>query len=188
MAIKSMNELDTLEKRHNFFTFALNKMEPANHVSYYCIQQYKAAPSKRKAIFIYEHFIQGYNVGVSHFDETAMQDTYKLLRPVNLYDTGTYQGQVTAVETAVGNIKKVKTWFGKLRSKTALVNQYKRPDAQLFDQIESQVVGVMLYDWFPSFDPRHTYDYDGGYSKQIQLARVALQKATFDPDDMAVYG
>jgi hypothetical protein len=50
--------LTTPELRRKGFVWAVNTQQPENFVFYYCVQQFRAKPTARKACYIYETFIE----------------------------------------------------------------------------------------------------------------------------------
>lgn len=141
MSINSLTELNSLAKRHNFFRFACNALEPNNHVFYFCVQAYQAAPSKRKAIFIYDHFLAELVHRTKSGSVGTLDEAYSLLREVNVYENpegGGPGGQLTAVSATVSKLKKVKTRLGKLLNRK-LVADFKDSPADLFDGLQAQL-------------------------------------------------
>ena len=187
--IRAMSDLNSRDLRHKFFNYTCASLEPNNFVFYYCVQQYNAAPNKRKAIFIFDTFLKeiltsqgSKDIG---FDDSA-DDSYKLLRQVNVYDAGNYAGQITRIGTAVGNIKKVKKWTGKLLHRE-LVAEYGRPRAGLFGEAQTQIEALMRENWFKDFDTTSNPVVPGMFPAQIQVASRTLTELGFDPDAMGVY-
>ncbi len=185
--ITSMADLSTRELRHKFFNYSCQALEPNNHVFYYCVQQFDANPSKRKAIFIFDTFLKellaestGGTVGGD------LDAAYDLLRQVNVYDKAQYDGQITRIGAAVGNIKKVKTWTGKLFNR-GLVAEYAQPKAGMFAAAQKQIEGLMRSDWFRAFDTNTTAVVPGKFPVKIQKSSQTLTSVGFDPDEMGVY-
>lgn len=190
MPIHSLTELDSLAKRHNFFRFACHALEPNNHTFYFCVQAYKAAPSKRKAIFIYDHFLSELVAPTKSGSLGTLDEAYSLLREVNVYENpenGGPSGQLTAVSATVSKIKKVKTKLGKLMNRK-LVAEYKDSPADLFDDLQAQLESTMRLDWFSSFNPDVLGPaVDARFTKPIQLASKAMAEAGYNADDMGIY-
>jgi hypothetical protein len=183
MAITAMTDLNTRDRRNNFFNFACNKLEPNNHVFYFCVSQFDAAPDLRKASFIYDNFLKdavapitGSGIG------TNLQAAYSLLRAVNISDESD-KGLVASVHTLgrdVASMGFVATGWRKLLD-------VRRPRAGFFAWPQKSIVGVMKKDWFPWFDATKDYQAGANFRNSIHTARQVLGEVGFNPDAMGVY-
>ncbi len=187
--IRAMSDLNSRDLRHKFFNYSCANLEPNNFVFYYCVEQYNAAPSKRKAVFIFDTFLKEVltskgSKGFAFGDDP--DEAYKLLRQVNVYDAGQYAGQITRIGTSVGNIKKVKKWTGKLLHRE-LVAEFGRPRAGLFAEAQTQIATLMGENWFADFDTGSNPVAPGKFPAPIQVASRMLTELGFDPDAMGVY-
>src|SRR5262249_51917855 len=145
-------------------------------------------PNKRKAIFIYDTFLT-----VPASSKQSVSLTADVLGIINLGGAGEGGGTnpEQVVRETIGNIKKVKTRFGKWwNSDLARNPAYTRPQANLSTALErmlsTSITDLLRSD--PGFDPTVVYVLTAKYATSIADARTKLTAATFDPDAMGVWG
>ncbi|MBK1841097.1 hypothetical protein JHL17_27220 [Azospirillum sp. YIM B02556] len=174
--------------RHKAFCWFASPMvwDASTFLCWQCVQQFKAAPSKRKALFIYDRFM------TTSKESGTVTATLDVLGVVNLGGSGDVGGGINpakAVSDDIANIRKVKTWWGKMNN-ASLVERYKSPSPQFFSVLE-RILKLSITDLLkgdPGYNSDSTYRYDAKYTASIAAARVALSGASFDPDAAGLWG
>ncbi|MCG5239603.1 hypothetical protein [Azospirillum doebereinerae] len=175
------------EERHRVFCWSASSgvWDPATFLCWQCVQQYQAAPSKRKAIFIYDTFLTAKSGTADEF--SAASD---VLGTINLGGSGDgVANPAKALKDDIANIKKVKTWWGKINN-TGLVDRYKNPTADFLDGLE-RMLSLSITDLLKpesGYNSDNTYRYDGKFSKNIASSRKSLTDASFSPDAAGLWG
>jgi len=180
-----LGDLD--EVRYGAFTWFCNISEGSLYICWQCSQQYRLNPNKRKAIFIYDTFL----------DQNSREEN-ALLGTINTGGSGEANPQ-RAVADTIANIKLVKTWVGKLRHRD-LVAQYAHPTENLFAALEERVaedIGQVMANVVGNvkggsksqfvFEERTRYSVKDHYERAVPDASRKLTAATFDPEAMGVW-
>ncbi|CAO3417040.1 hypothetical protein [Azospirillum doebereinerae] len=195
--VRTYSELEALlgpvgtgpsEVRHKVFCWSasVGVWDASTFVCWQCVQQFKSAPSKRRALFIHDTFLT-YKKG-----DGTVSEKLDVLGVVNLGgsgDSGGGKNPREAIAADIANIRKVKTWWGKMNN-ASLVDRYKSPSPDFFATLE-RMLNLSITDLLkpdPGYNSGNTYRYDGKYATSIASARTALSGASFDPDAAGLWG
>jgi hypothetical protein len=192
--IASLSDLTSVEDRHHFFNFACSNFEPSNYACWGCISQYKAAPNKRKMIFIDQYFTTYTNTsGKATGINDDMTEAYQILKFVNIGSE-----QIADYNRNIGNqvgaAKALKTFAqkqafmggGALGAVKAIgvKGVGERPDA--FKALDDALTSA-LADLRARFRFRSIYQMPAGTRALIPETVRLLTEATFDARKMGIY-
>jgi hypothetical protein len=174
--------------RHNVFKWTTLEVlqivrGPGMFTFWQCLQQYRLAPNAKKAILIFDGFLE-------HRPEYESR-VPPFFFPVSMLDNKERVARAFTEKTRelIDNMKVVGTFFGKLLNrKLASDTRYTSPDAELFAALETDMANKLVFAFrLRGYDPGRPYFHRPPYNNLSELRRL-LTEATFDPDAMGLWG
>ena len=179
--------------RHIVFKRFCAAYEPHSFIATCCIQIFKAKPDKRKAIFIYETFIEA-GIG-TNLSASAAGSNATLLDGINLGGGGgnMSQDQLENLRDRNWELTQIKTFGGKRKAISQTIKREVAPE--MFASLEASIIGGFhgLFGGFNTFKTgidtnQDTGTIPGHYSTSFADARNRLESVGFSADAIGVWG